>query len=190
MYYSASLLENSARSPCSESRLCPSLLLLLLHGTRAHFSLKTAKGSPPLFFLSLSLSLTARHYSLLLACVMRAGQNGIADKSWGTGRRGRSDKVRLDIRAVREQQSLFSLFFFFSYAFSWLEDSSSSFYGPTHFWLFEISVGTRRKSALRRPTEDGRKENRVQRASEEGKEALRITFKSTFDLLFSSSPLL
>lgn len=28
-------------------------LLLLLHGTRAHFSLKTAEGSPPLFFLSL-----------------------------------------------------------------------------------------------------------------------------------------
>lgn len=96
------------------------------------FHLRPPRGRLP-FSSSLSLSLTVRHYSLLPACVMRAGQNGIADKSRGTGRR--SDKVRLDIRAVRKQQSLLSLFF--SYAFSWLEDSSSPFLvGPARFWLF------------------------------------------------------
>lgn len=178
MYYSAPLLENSARSPCSEYAIpaLPSSSSSTERGLTFH--LRPPRGRLP---FSSSLSLTARHYSLLPACVMRAGQNGIADKSWGTGRRGRSDKVRLDIRAVREQQSLlsffslFSFFFFFPYAFSWLERFSVFFpvsmvqftSGYSRFPSGHAGKSTRVERGEGLREKGGRKENRVERASEE-----------------------
>lgn len=89
---------------------------LYLYGTRAHFSLKNAKGWPPLssllslsFFPSLSLS-NCMALFVITACVMRAGQNGIADKSQGTNRRDQPDKVWLDIRAYESNNLTPSLF--------------------------------------------------------------------------------
>lgn len=129
---------------------------LYLYGTRAHFSLKNAKGWPPLssllfFFLSLSLSLSnCMALFVITACVMRAGQNGIADKSQRTNRRDQPDKVWLDIRAYESNNLILSLFSRGSR--DWRGSSSSAVSLVQFTPGYKISVGTAASGRARRPT--------------------------------------
>lgn len=103
------LLENSARSSCSEYAILALGSTFVERGLTFH--LRTPRVGLPFLPFSLFLSFSnCMALFVITACVMRAGQNGIADKSQGTNRRDQPDKVWLDIRAYESNNLTPSLF--------------------------------------------------------------------------------
>ena len=149
------LLENSARSSCSEYAIPALSSTFMERGLTFH--LRTPRVGLPFLpfsfssslFLSLSLS-NCMALFVITACVMRAGQNGIADKSQRTNRRDQPDKVWLDIRAYESNNLILSLFSRGSR--DWRGSSSSAVSLVQFTPGYKISVGTAASGRARRPT--------------------------------------